>query len=175
MTVHLIVIAISIGGDYLYCLPRSDDLSGYDPSSTYRLSVDISFISRHRIGIAFHPVEFDSGSYSFKGNAYDFYYGFDLSSVFFETSPKLYLLMGGTYHPWHLEFAGETVQLPTGKVDFKDWGYLCGLEFSWPIKILDLRVGGYYYYLMSEHMDRLGFDDDDEKYLGCFAGVRIRI
>lgn len=176
MVLLLITFMLSGGGDYMIGWPKGGDLSGYDNGQSYRLSLDFSFLPRHKIGCAFHPTEFDSGAYSYKALTYDLYYGFDLTSTFFSGGPKVYLLAGGCYHPWRLEYQGEVLELPTGKVEFKDWGYFGGLELSYaPIRFLDLRVGATYYYLMSEHMDRLGFDDHDEKYIIGFGGLRFRI
>ncbi|RKX69165.1 hypothetical protein DRP53_09035 [candidate division WOR-3 bacterium] len=176
MALLLITFTIGCGGDCLLLLPRSDDLSGYDHRWTYRVGADLGFIDRHRIGFAFHPVRFDSGPFSYEGESYELYYGFDLTRTFYSGPLRLFLILGGCHHPWRLKFQGEIMQLPTGKVDFKDWGYFGGIEFNYrPIRFLDLRLGGYYYYLLSEHFDRLGFDDHDEKYVALYSGLRIRL
>jgi len=176
MVLLMVSFTITAGGDYLIGWPRGEDLKGYEPGQAYRLSLDFSFLPRHKIGIAFHPTRFDSTPYRYEGETFDIYYGFDLIKPLFNLSPSLNLILGGCYQPWRLKYQNETLELPTGKVEFKDWGYFAGLELGYePISFLELRLGGAYYFIMSEHMEILGFNDHDEKFIVGFAGLRFRI
>jgi len=107
---------------------------------------------------------FDESRYAFEYIPVTLAATFDLLPFWKSERFDLSLETGMGVYFWRGMLDGETMEIPTGKMEERDPGFTIGLDFQVrPVRFLAIDLSSRYHYLASANLNKYGFYDQDEK------------